>query len=417
MNTLTVRRAWATVLPMLLLVVVGQLRAREDDGTYLKLARQGFFFVNGRYFTDPGDVHPPGLPAVTGPGGRRMTGQMYVQYQIPYEVTHPYPLVLFHGGAQTGVNYMGTPDGREGWGTYFLRKGYAVYIVDQVGRGRSPAYNPLPPAPEVYGTPFNRPANVEGRVRQWTAPERFGLWPNAHLHTQWPGTGEPGDPAFDQFFASQIQSRNDPGVVATQRDAQQAGAALLDRIGPAILITHSSSGTFGFLIADVRPGLVKAVVTIEGGETPYNYPIVGPPSYYGAAVPSATWGFVSIPITYSPPVTDPTQLSFVQEAAPDPGRPVRCWLQAEPAHQLPNLRRMPHLLMVAEAGSLANTNHCVSKYLIQAGVPNTWVNLGDVGIHGNGHMMMWEKNNLEIAAFMGRWLEENAEKGVKAPKP
>jgi hypothetical protein len=27
-----------------------------------------------------------------------------------------------------------------------------------------------------------------------------------------------------------------------------------------------------------------------------------------------------------------------------------------------------------------------------------------VGIHGNGHMMMLEKNNLEIAAVMSRWL-------------
>jgi hypothetical protein len=33
-------------------------------------------------------------------------------------------------------------------------------------------------------------------------------------------------------------------------------------------------------------------------------------------------------------------------------------------------------------------------------VENTGVNLGDVGIHGNGHMMMLEKNHLEIAAFL-----------------
>jgi pimeloyl-ACP methyl ester carboxylesterase len=242
------------------------------------------------------------------------------------------------------------------------------------------------------------------------------LWPNALLHTQWPGTGERGDPSFDQFFASQIQSRNDPDGIATQTDAQRAGAALLDRIGPAIVLTHSQSGTFGFLMADARPDLVKGVVTIEGGGTPYSYPIVGPPDYYGPPMPNSPWGIVSIPITYSPEVTDPAQLSFVQEAAPDPGKPIKCWLQAEPARELPNLQEMPHLLLVGEAASAANVNHCVSKYLTQAGVENSWVNLGDVGIHGNGHMMMWEENNLEIAGFIADWLRDNVEKGAKAAK-
>jgi hypothetical protein len=39
------------------------------------------------------------------------------------------------------------------------------------------------------------------------------------------------------------------------------------------------------------------------------------------------------------------------------------------------------------------------------------VYLGDVGITGNGHMMMLEKNNQAIAAFMADWLEENVERG------
>jgi hypothetical protein len=127
---------------------------------------------------------------------------------------------------------------------------------------------------------------------------------------------------------------------------------------------------------------------------------------------SATWGIVSIPITYSPPVTDPSQLSFYQEATPD-GPTVRCWLQTAPARQLPNLQGMAHLLIVAEASSAANANYCVSRYLTQGGVQNTWVKLGAVGIHGNGHMMMWEKNDLDIAAFIADWLHENLEKKHK----
>jgi hypothetical protein len=34
------------------------------------------------------------------------------------------------------------------------------------------------------------------------------------------------------------------------------------------------------------------------------------------------------------------------------------------------------------------------------------VRLSEVGIRGNGHMMMLEKNNLEIAAFLRDWLEK-----------
>jgi len=55
----------------------------------------------------------------------------------------------------------------------------------------------------------------------------------------------------------------------------------------------------------------------------------------------------------------------------------------------------------------------VSKYLTQAGVKNTWVNLGSVGIHGNSHMIMVEKNALETAAFVATWLQDNVERKGK----
>ena len=66
-----------------------------------------------------------------------MVGHMYVEYMIPARRAHPYPIVMVHGGSQTGTNFTGTPDGREGWAQYFVRRGYAVYVVDQVARGRA----------------------------------------------------------------------------------------------------------------------------------------------------------------------------------------------------------------------------------------------------------------------------------------
>jgi hypothetical protein len=44
------------------------------------------------------------------------------------------------------------------------------------------------------------------------------------------------------------------------------------------------------------------------------------------------------------------------------------------------------------------------KYLQQGGVKPTFIRLVDLGIKGNSHVMMMEKNNQEIAAVIGQWL-------------
>ena len=395
----------ATLVPTLLVGCGARGQTQKDGLSGLtnpsegfEVARQGMFFVNGEYYSSQVEKDPVRCSEAPQPC-RFMAGQMYVEYQIPKNVRHPYPIVMVHGAAQTGTNFISTPDDRPGWAQFFLANGYAVYVVDQVGRGRS-MYTP-----ELYG-PTRPPFDVEGRVRNWSAQQAFNLFPNAGLHTQWPGTGKPGDTFFDQFYASQVQLMDDP--LKTQQYAQKALSALLDKIGPAVLLTHSQSGTFGFLVADARPDLVKGVVTVEGGVTPRGFSAVGPPRWFAdAPPPDVTWGITSIPISYSPRVTDPKELQFVQEPTPVGKSPVRCWVQASPARQLPNLQRMPHLLVVGEASAASSTNHCVSAYLTQAGVRNQWVNLGDVGIHGNGHMMMLEKNNLEIAALLHEWARKN----------
>jgi hypothetical protein len=83
---------------------------------------------------------------------------------------------------------------------------------------------------------------------------------------------------------------------------------------------------------------------------------------------------------------------------------VRCWLQQEPARQLINLKHIPVLIVMSEASYHASYDHCTAQYLTQAGVKNTYVRLADVGIHGNGHMMMLEKNSDAIAGVMADWL-------------
>jgi pimeloyl-ACP methyl ester carboxylesterase len=76
-----------------------------------------------------------------------------------------------------------------------------------------------------------------------------------------------------------------------------AAASLLDRIGPAIILTHSQSGPFGWLIADARPKLVKAVVAVEPAGPPFQNTLLGTEK-------ARAWGVADIPITYDPPVPE-----------------------------------------------------------------------------------------------------------------
>ena len=348
------------------------------------IAEQGYFYVGGSY-TETSD-------------GRIMTGQMYVQYQIPAERTQPYPVVMWHGGGQTGTNFMGTPDGRKGWGEYFLQCGYAVYIVDQPGRARSGFFT------EVYGK--TRRPTARAMCDRFTAPERANRYPQAKLHTQWPGTGVPGDPVFDQFFASQMEDIADLGVI--ERLNRAAGIALLDRIGAAILLTHSQSGPFGWQLADARPKLVKAILAIEPNGPPFHEnTMMGSPDWFKDGAMGRPWGITRGPLTYQPAATHPEDLRMTQQAHASGPDCVRCWLQGTPARELPNLKGLPILIVVSEASYHAAYDHCTSEYLAQAGVKNDFVRLEKLDIRGNGHMMMLEKNNLEIAAFLVDWAQKN----------
>ena len=75
-------------------------------------------------------------------------------------------------------NWLNTPDGRRGWASWFLERGYVIYIVDQTQRGRSPVL----PGVGSFAT-----FSAEFVSQLFTAVEKFNLWPQARLHTQWPG--------------------------------------------------------------------------------------------------------------------------------------------------------------------------------------------------------------------------------------
>ncbi len=343
--------------------------------------RRQSFFVGGRY--------------VGAPGAQVMQGQMYVETLTPAHPRHACPLVFIHGSGQTAMNWLSTPDGRPGWAEYFAGQGWQVVLIEQPARGRS-AWQP-----QFDGEMKTFPVHIVEAL--FTAGSEGNRWPQATLHTQWPGgehKGHPGDLAFDQFYASQV-----PFVAKGESELlmRSAGAALLERIGPAILIGHSQGGSLAWLIGDERPEAVKAIVAIEPSGPPYKDAML----QTGAS--DRLWGLTSSPLTYSPPVTEDSSLAFEQQhEAPGPGL-VAGWLQKEPARPLVKLAGIPMLMLTAEASYHAPFDHCSVDYLRQAGVTVDFIRLEDKGIHGNGHMMMLEKNNLEIAKLLGQWIKDRCD--------
>jgi pimeloyl-ACP methyl ester carboxylesterase len=247
---------------------------------------------------------------------------------------------MIHGGMHTGVTWETTPDGREGWQTLFVRAGFETLVVDQVCRGRSaPDLDALNPHLGEGGTPgrsFTTGAGMGARFARGghrfdLSPDnlhRYGgqLAPDLHIHDAW-DQGRPGlsDP------------RNQPPLLA-----------LIDRIGPVVLITHSQGGDVGWRAAIARPEGVKAIVAIE-------------------------------PALVTPGLDDP---AF-------PPIPVRVmWGDNLPAEGALLSRQQ-----VAETRALA-----AERPWLEIDV------LAEDGFPGNGHMLMMEDNNADIAARVMDWL-------------
>lgn len=336
-----------------------------------------------------------------------MVGHMYVEYYVAHPVIHPYPLVMIPGGGQTGTNFTGTPDGREGWAQFFIRRGFSVYVIDQVARGRSAHWS------GAHGKVNDSSLwNAKLLEELFTATAKHVRWPRAKLQTQFPGTGQRGDPAFDQFYATQF-----PGIADFTKQQElnrDALIALVDKIGPSILMTHSQSATFGWAVGDARPDLVKGIVAIEPNGPPVHDIMTGqpPPNWYCDNPELKAYGLTQVPLSYDPPVTEDRPLEFIREKDPSDTDLVGAWKQVEPAAKLIHLARIPIGIFVGEASYHAHYDHCTSGYLKQAGVEHSFIRLTDHGIRGNGHMMMVEKNSNDIAEVIHAWMTDH----ISAPR-
>jgi len=325
------RLALATGLISISLLMAAGLQAGGEAGV-LTLRDQGHFYVGGQQ-TPPAEN-----------GSVRVFNQMYVGYQLPAEKRHAYPLVLIHGGGGQASDWFSTPDGRDGWRDYFVAAGFDVYWVDRPGYGRSPT-------------------NARyGELSEGASSNIINFLANSQ---HWPGDSQdPVDPAIIEWLFS-----FSPGSYAGDNVAAASISALLDRIGPAILLTHSAGGASGWLAADLNPDKVAGIIAFEPGA-------------------SNMTSSIRKDLTFEPALGE--DFTPWTDAA-------GCEMQPEPApSRLINFSHFPVHLVGSEKGLIAGLP-CAEKVFRQAGVTVKYTYLPDLGFTGNGHFMMAEKNNGEIA--------------------
>lgn len=393
-------------------------------GGQLVLEDQGSFFIGGvpkvtEYAAMP--VAPPGQQAPPPTPQQITVGQMYVQFQIPAKRSAPnWPVIMVHGSTHTGAALESTPDGREGWYPYFVRKGVSTYVVDQSGRGRSGFDQSVLHEAEARLLAGDTKGAAElipnfGRITDngaWTA--WFGhLVPNGS--TVLTGTliphGAANDPqpnpdsykhvaplfpldAVDETIAARTGAIGPapngsraayaleyykqlvpnaevtlPGSTCATCNPSQLSPAntwtplnlalLVERLGGAIVATHSQSGIMGHHMVRILKerghlDLVKGLITIEGGCSLPN-------SGLTAA------DFDSIPY-----------LALKGDYTPTSA-------QCQETVDAINARR-------------------ASK---QGTAKAEYMKLDEMGMLGVTHMMMLDRRNLEIADLMLNWASKN----------
>ena len=312
----------------------------------IALKSMGSFHIGGREVTITGKpvrevvFTPGGVPAKVDSNGVYQVEQMYVQYFIPQDQRGALPLLMWHGGGLSGVTYETTPDGREGWLNYFIKKGWAVYNSDAVERGRSgwAMYPDVFKGEPIFLTkedPFMRFRIGDGPGSYNSDPAKMRLKPGS----QFPAEG------YHNFTRQGV-----PRWTTTDDAIIRAYTELVDRVCPCVVLIHSQSGSFGQKVAQARPDKVKALVMVEPA---------------GLGDPKLIGNLKNTPIlaVYG---------DYIEEDA-----------------RWPTIRgnQLKFLEQVKAAGG---------RYDV--------VNLPQIGIKGNSQMIMMDKNSDQVADVIQQWL-------------
>jgi pimeloyl-ACP methyl ester carboxylesterase len=287
-------------------------------------------------------------------GSLDVANAMFVQYMLPARKRHTYPIVMIHGGGGQGTDWLQTPDGRDGWADYFVADGWDVYVVDRPGHGRSQS-NPS------CGNGMVGTANTAIISRLATSAD-----------TVWPG-GKP-TPTNDAVVAWTASSTTAP--YCGDALAAQKISALLDEIGPAVLLAHSAGGGSTFRVPDLNRKNVVGVIGFEAaGSNPTQSGFGGSPALI------TTWA--AEPALHS-------DFKAVEKNG--------CAMQGDHPSKLVNYAKLPIVLVASEMGLTSHDQlKCQAAVWQQAGADATAVYLPDRGLKGGGHFAMAQLDSAKYA--------------------
>ena len=325
----------------------------------LLLKEQGSFFVGGRtIFTDALTGTTNGFLGTGVNSGQITVEQMYVQYQIPEGADAHVPVVMVHGCCLSSKSYETTPDGRMGWNEYFLRKHRAVYLPDQVSRARS----------GFDATVLNeiklgkRPASDMPEIRTATHEIAWLLFRfGPSMGTPFSNEQFPVE-AFDEFGKQVIPDLNGQLPAVNPTWTNLSGLAI--KLKGAVLMGHSESGFFPEQAALINPTDIKALITIE------------------TVCPALNSDQISKLAKI------PTLVVFGDHLEDIPTYP-KLWKE--------------------------RFDSCAEfvKQVNAAGGDATMMHLPKYGQFGNSHMLMQDKNNLQVADLILKWIDDHVENQQK----
>lgn len=322
----------------------------HNPDTPLILKSRGSFFVGGEQ-VERSAVEIGSL----GPDDQITVNQMYVEYMVPVGATKV-PVVMVHGATLSGKTYDTTPDGRMGWFEYFVRQDHPVYVVDQIGRARSGFDQSVFNGVRAGRVPAERQPNL------LRLGDRFGAWTNFRVGP------EPGRPFPDTKFpveaAAELSKQNVPDLLGTSRAPNPNWKALSDlalQLDGAVILVHSQSGPYPLESAIIDATGIRAIVMVEPGTC-------------NATIHTddeiATLANTPIFILFGDHLASPTKL------------PGPTWED--------------------------RFNDCMAfKQRVDAADGDVrLLSLADTGTRGNSHMMMMDRNNLQIADLILAWIDE-----------
>ena len=326
----------------------------------LVLKAQGSFFVGGEKVEatkiELGDL---------GPGGHIAVNQMYVRFMVPQGGDGNVPVVMVHGATLTGKSWETTPDGRMGWDEYFVRKGHPVYVPDQVGRGRS-GFN------QAVFNDVRAGTTPPAKLPVWLRFSDEGVWPNFRFG---PTPGQPfPDTQFPLAAVDELAKQAVPdinmGGLPTPNPTLKALSDLAGQVHGAVVMGHSQSGSFPLEAALLNPASTKGLVLVEPGRCP---------AYTNEQV--ASLSSVPLLVVFGDHRDNPTGL--------------------------PTLPTWQARFEACEA---------LIARLKAAGGDAQMLSPAEMGVRGNSHMIMQDKNHLQVADLILQWIDAHVTKRIAGRK-